>query len=388
VTQPPGRSPGRNRPALGLWLLYLIGALEVLFILRTAVVVPAVRGLIVILIGSLVPAIYLAIALHEAGHLLAGHLVGFHFRYVTIGPLKISRQGRRLRLSGAGRRLWFSGFAASLPTDYHDLPRRTAVMIAGGPIASLLQSVVAGAGIAAWFQHFIPFGLRSTAQLAALVPLLSVTGMAVVFLVSILPFRTGGLMTDGAKLLLLWRGGAQAEQYCVLTILAGLALAGVRPREWPAELIARTETPPDAPDHTTSLAMMAYYHALDRGEVEAAAAHLERGLSALEKHPRLFRPAVCLAAAYFTARYRGDAAKAREYLRESKGVVLVEPYARLRTEAAILFAEQNWAAARARATEALAAIESGPPGAAVEAEWLRGVIALAAAREPVSSASS
>jgi hypothetical protein len=136
--------------------------------------------------------------------------------------------------------------------------------------------------------------------------------------------------------------------------------------------------------------MMAYYHALDRGEVEAVGAHLDRALSALEKHPRVFRPAIFLAAAYFTARYRGDASKARGYLKESRGAVLVEPYARLRTEAAVLLAEQNWAAARARAVEALAAIQRAPSGAAAaaEADWLRGVTALAAAREAESSTSS
>jgi hypothetical protein len=198
MTQQTSRSPGRTLLALGRWALYLIAALEALVLLAVAVIEPAVRSVIGILIGSLVLASYLALAVHEAGHLVAGHLVGFHFRYVTVGPLKISKQGKRLRLSGAGRRLWLSGFAASLPTDYRDLPRRTAVMIAGGPAASFLQILVAAAGITGWSRHFVAFGLLSTVQQAELVPLLSVAAMAVlVFAASILPLRTGGLMTDG-----------------------------------------------------------------------------------------------------------------------------------------------------------------------------------------------
>src|SRR5262245_21954437 len=60
-----------------------------------ALFIPAVRLNVVLVYLLWLP----VVAVHEGGHLLAGWAVGFRFRVLTVGPLRIAREGGRLRLS-------------------------------------------------------------------------------------------------------------------------------------------------------------------------------------------------------------------------------------------------------------------------------------------------
>jgi hypothetical protein len=102
--------------------------------------------------------------------------------------------------------------------------------------------------------------------------------------------------------------------------------------------------------------LLAYEWSSDRGEVDDAGKHLDRALAAAKAYPAASRPVIYLEAAYFTARYRADAATARAYLEQSKGGFLVKPYSELLAEAAVLLAEGNHATAINRAREALESI--------------------------------
>src|SRR5688572_12566823 len=69
-------------------------------------------------------------AAHEAGHVLAGLLVGFRFHFYIIGFLRIGRaESDRIRI-GLNRQLsLLGGVASMLPMDTRDLRRRFFVMI-------------------------------------------------------------------------------------------------------------------------------------------------------------------------------------------------------------------------------------------------------------------
>src|SRR5207249_4711493 len=88
-----------------------------------------------LLVVCLVP---LPLIAHEAGHLLGGWLVGFRFHYVNLGPVTIRRHADRIRFSPMKDRESPFGGACSLATDDRDLARREAIMVAMGPVASLL----------------------------------------------------------------------------------------------------------------------------------------------------------------------------------------------------------------------------------------------------------
>ncbi|MGK7312515.1 MAG: hypothetical protein ACN0LA_09770 [Candidatus Longimicrobiales bacterium M2_2A_002] len=97
-----------------------------------------------LLLGGAVGAVVAVLAVHEAGHLLAGRLVGFRFLLFIVGPLRVAREGDRVQV-GWNRSLSLAGWLAATgptPDRLERLRRRTAIMVAGGPLTSL----AAGAG--------------------------------------------------------------------------------------------------------------------------------------------------------------------------------------------------------------------------------------------------
>ncbi len=301
-----------------------------------------------LLIGTMIAAGWTAIALHELGHLLGGLAVRFRFHFYVAGPLRVDRgAGDRLRV-GWNRELGLAGGVASLlPTDPHALPRRLAVLVVGGPAASLL---VAAATLA-------------LAPLPALGPEAGFAAAALgilsgaIFLATLVPMRAGGFVSDGGRLLRLLRGGAVAEREAAVLALVALSAAGTPPREWPADLVHRGLEPRDGSLEECSGATLAYCHALDAGDVDGAARHLDRALGLLPALPPLMAPSLYAEAAYFQAAHRGRADAARAWLaRIPTKAMMVKPYDRARAEAAVALAEGDLAGAARLAREGLAAL--------------------------------
>jgi len=81
-------------------------------------------------------AIVAAIAVHEAGHVLAGRLAGFQFRYVSVGSIKMVRSfrfSRRASVENAGL-----GRAVFFPAEMKNRPFSCIAMILAGPMANLI----------------------------------------------------------------------------------------------------------------------------------------------------------------------------------------------------------------------------------------------------------
>jgi hypothetical protein len=287
----------------------------------------------------------LALVVHEVGHLIGGWLVGFRFSFVTVGPLKIAREGGKIRLGFLNARSLPPGMAASRPTDSRDLRRRMVIMIAGGPAASLLLALLSLEGILLLGHTWL--GIESLA---------TTIYSFVFFILTIVPCHSRGMASDGAQLLVLARGGAAAERHCAIAALAGMSVAGTRGRDLPAELVKAATGLPDGSGRDAVGAMLAYYWSLDREEIAGAGGYLDRALAAREKYPVVSRPALYREAAYFFARHRGDAPAARAFLKESTGGLMVRRHNVLRAEAAVLLAEGNYEASLQRASEGLATL--------------------------------
>jgi Zn-dependent protease len=296
----------------------------------------------------------LTVALHEAGHLMAAHSAGFRFVLFGAGPLRVRREGHRLRLAAADR--WLPlGMAVSVPLTMERLERRVARMLLGGPLANLVTG-----GIALFLAAKLIPALRGgppNTPLLLLAWTLLFTGVFGILLgaLNLLPESEEGLMSDGARLRMLRRGGAESERWCAAWILFARATAGERPAAWNPGLLARATALPDASIDDGGSALLAYEHALDRGDLDEAERFLERARAAALNVP-LLASLHAAEAAYFAARHRGDAVSARHWLEGARGGLL-EDHARLRAEAALLHAEGHHAAAATRAREALAASE-------------------------------
>ncbi|MBC8163730.1 MAG: hypothetical protein H7Z42_21185 [Roseiflexaceae bacterium] len=319
-------------------------------------------ALLVILIGSWL----LAILVHELGHLIAGMLGGMRPLLLVVGPLRVQREGDRLRV-GFNRSLALAGgIAACAPPDDRNLRRRMAWMIAGGPVASLLLAL-AGAGLVA---------LQNNSTLDAIGLVLAFMS-GLICAVTLLPLRSGGFNSDGARLLMLARGGPTVDRYLANLALVASSLGGVRPRDWNPSLVEHAQAVPDDTIDHRSAQLMAYSHTLDQGDIQQAGTLLDDILANLDDWPAPFRPSVLLEAAYYAARHRQQPLQARQQLDQATSGTLVAPSTRLSAEATVLLAEGRAAEAAAKAEAGIRAlnraIDAG--SALVERERLEAVIA-------------
>lgn len=294
----------------------------------------------------------LCIGVHEAGHLVAGVLVGYRPLLLIAGPLRVERAGRRARV-GLNRSIALAGgLAVCVPVGLHDLRRRTLVMAAGGPIASLLLGVQA---LALWTAtaSFLARG-GALASLANLGLIALGIGSLAIGLVTLLPMRTGGFYSDGARILRLIRASEDAEREVALIALTGLTMAGARPRDWDADLVRRTAEIRDGGAFEVGGLQFAHAYALDTGDVPAARGYLEAALDRVDQLPPATRASVYLSAAVFYALYDRDAARARAALERAtpRGDLLNTPHQRLLALAAVHLVEGDAAGAAAAAREA------------------------------------
>jgi hypothetical protein len=301
----------------------------------------------------------LCIGVHEGGHLAAGLLAGYRPLLLIVGPLRIEWSGGRTTL-GFNRTIALAGgLAVCTPVGVYDLRRRTMIMAAGGPLASLLLGVQS---LAIW--------QAGAAGLASPAPIVSVAGSILLVLgivslaigvITLLPMRAGGFYSDGARILRLLRDDADTEREVALLALTGYTLGGARPREWDPALVALAAGIRDGGAFEVGGLQFAHLHALDSGDIEAARAYLEEALARMHQLPAAARNPVQLGAAVFFALYDRDAARARQCLDAAGpgGGLLSTPHQRLLADAAVRLAEGDVSGAASAAAAARELMEHG-----------------------------
>ena len=313
----------------------------------------------VVLVGASV-----ALAVHEAGHVAGGRLVGFRLLLLVVGPVQVAREKDGLRW-GLNRSFGLAGgLALSVPTDDRDLHRRTAVTVAGGPAASLALGAL---GLGLWA------ALGGAASAVALLVGLASFGIAAV---TLWPGRPGGLPTDGARLLRLARGGPAAEREVAVLALVAQSVSGVRPRAWDADLLDAALSPADGDLMEESARALATARALDAGDAEAARDQLERRVALWWGVPPVLRTELATDAAVFEGAVRGDAARARAWLdRIDRRAALAAPSVVALAEAVAAHVEGDGERARRHAAEARDGLDGAVSGgsAAARRDWLAGL---------------
>lgn len=292
---------------------------------------------------AIVGALWVALAGHEIGHLIAGRSQRLVLHLFAVGPLSVERSpggGYAVRFNRSA--VAWGGRARMYPTDAEHLVRRYAVFVAGGPTASVSLALAAWGAEIRWPHgvgelFFAPLALFSL-------------GVA---LGTAQPFWGGvGLVSDGGALRTLLGGGDRAARAAALLALAGAVVAGVRPRDWPGEIVGRALVPSDGSLEELVALTMAAGHAGDRGERARAAAFASRAWAMAEKYP-FMRGAVAVEVVSVAA-LEADSVLARRALAEVKGV---EDHARLRAEAEVAALDGLHDEARAKARAGIAAIE-------------------------------
>jgi hypothetical protein len=321
------------------------------------------------LIPIAIAALWFAIAFHELGHVLAGLSQKFKFRLIAVGPLMLEQELGRLKFKRNTNFNTYGGLALCLPTDDRQLGRRFAIFAAGGPIASLLLSVLLLFGLI-WIQ------LDTTTPLLFLLE----SGLFLICLISFgigiltsIPMQADGFTSDGGRIWNLLKGGPAAQIEMALLHAVAQGSAGIRPALIdPEPLLTALEYSVNSP-YKTYLNAILYNHYQDRGDLENAGSFLEAYLSGAETVPKGYLAIISLEKAWFEARYHRNPDEAKAYFFREKIGVMVPKSQVLRAEAAIAFAEENYSLAAYKAHAAIAELPKlMDQGAAIaEKEWLQ-----------------
>lgn len=269
----------------------------------------------------------LVIAVHEAGHLAGGLSRGMSVLIYIVGPFGWVRTAEGLRFRWYFNLGTLGGLAAALPAPDRPLKPQLLPLIAGGPLASALL-----AAVAAWV------AFHGEGRLAAYA--LVTSGLsAAIFLVTALPLRAGGFLSDGMQLLLLRKDPVAMERRTVLMALFARSLAGTRPRDLDRDTLDRAlALAGQEVLYDVGVWLYAYHRAMDEGRTDEAAQWLERMEPVFDQYADGFRQGVAVELAAFEALHRGRLERAKEWLRRSRGGI-VEASRRAYAEAAVAAAE-------------------------------------------------
>lgn len=342
---------------LGLWMVTLAVSLVTgvglgLTMSRVDIPLPGLAGFLALWLLVY----YLGIGLHETGHFLVARAVGLAPHMLIIGPIRLTWDEDKVTAQFE-RRFPMGGLVIVRPQSGQMLPRQMALMTAGGPGASVAVALVCLAIAFAWPEQWITEGLPG--YVPAFFLLLGFMS-ALLAVLSLFPSRLGGLVTDGSRLIRLWRGGPEAERDAVIWSVLATMYGPTRLSAVPAELIESATRLADGSLEECQAHALAYSFALDRGDVAVAGAHLERAVALISTMPKMVHPALWLEVCYFAARHGQDVEQARDAFAKSLGGLGIQPWSRLRAESALALAEGEHAKASALAREGLAMLARKP----------------------------
>lgn len=327
-----------------------------------------------VLFPSLVVLAFLAILIHELGHVAGGLAARFRFVMMIVGPLKVAREKGELTF-GLNRWVHLSGgMALCIPEEKLEAARGFFMYIAGGPLASLLAGLTC---------TLLAISLHSPTYANPL------TGYAVFYLVcgaffnggialvTLLPLPTEGYDNDGKQLLDLVRGGRRVKRKYLLQALTAESIRGLRPRDWSTgyvdEMLTLQNGAPDKIDITCYL--IAYLMYLDRGDITTAGSYIDKLQVQVADASSVLQPSIWLEVVFFHARYRKDVPlDPAQYPYEG---AFIEKHAVARVDASLLALRGQLNEAVSRAKEGIALSEKATLQAGVaraEAEWMQQII--------------
>jgi hypothetical protein len=314
------------KPRTGRWIGVLVGIiLGVLLSLPTGTnfrYLPDFNGFLFL------PALYVAIAVHEAGHLLAGTIVDMPPGALVIGGIVIFKSGERWLIRFDPRLMFAGGLAKVLPSKGNFRRSSFGWMIVGGPLASFVLTVVSEVG-------FVLLGRGTWGWIGTLFWV----GLLITIL-PLLPLSSGVNKSDGARLWTIMRRPEQLRPWMAVLTLQTEETGGVLPRNWDAEVFNQMLMADPLANEYPYIQLLAYYRFADQNQDEEALRHLENALARSSRCGKKFRQCLFLEAAGSSAYVRGNVAQARTWL-ERTGKVR-KPLSTDAVEAAIAIYEKRY----------------------------------------------
>jgi hypothetical protein len=307
------------------------------------------------LLPILVGGVILGILLHELGHALAGYLMGFKFRFLTAGPFMWEKEGNGRIIFKWNKSLNTSGgLTLCLPDKTENVRFKFVWYGAGGPLMSLFTAIIfwlisnylTSSSENFWF-FFIDYSCF----------ILSILSFGF-FLLTIIPFYTGGFYTDGARILSLLRNNNESKIQVVLLSEMSRSIAGVRPRDLNENALMEILPLSQNPPFTFSIINYLYFIALDKKEIDLAAERLNQLTQICMQLPLLFSRLIYLEKAYFEAFFGQNVAEAQYAFNQvgTKNDAFIPKALYFKAESIIALSQQNFDLAIEKAKLALTEI--------------------------------
>ncbi|HMP29997.1 MAG TPA: M50 family metallopeptidase [Saprospiraceae bacterium] len=284
----------------------------------------------------ILPIYLLAIAVHEAGHALAGVSQNFDFTMYLVGPFMFEKGDGKWSFK------WNKGFNLSgglvlcLPKDTVNIVNRFIIFVLGGPLTSLIAALGS-------FGIYLLIGGSNEGKgyfvNALSLSLLLFTALSfIVFLMTIIPVNANGFHTDGARFLRLVKGGTTGKLESLILTIISKVMGGIRPKNYDTnEIVEAKQLANELKDsYEVYLDGFLFHNYFDIGELEAAEICLNTYLANIEKMPDGFRGTLWIEASFFYAFAKNDLDKAKYYYHQYKPSPLVPKAQVLAAEAAIL----------------------------------------------------
>jgi hypothetical protein len=157
--------------------------------------------------------VFIALGVHELGHLIVGLKNGFRFEFFVVGFLGIKRNDQRIEFYFNKNLGYFGGVAATSPVDDNkNNARKFAQVLIAGPITSILFAVLCFA-IIPFFNGYFGIVVYAGAMISL-----------GIFFTTTIPTRTGMFFTDRKRYQrLVTPGKAQLVELAIFKIIGVLS---------------------------------------------------------------------------------------------------------------------------------------------------------------------
>jgi Peptidase family M50 len=245
-------------------------------------------------------------AMHEFGHASTAIALGMRLRAFIVGPFQFRHHAGKWRFKFAPSKILGGGGAVgAVPTDANQPIWREVLMIAAGPLASLLTGMVAlSAALTAAHQPYEAYW-----------EFLGITGLLGIlsFFVNLIPMRPEALYSDGARIYQLLSGGRWARLHRVETFVQATLVTPLRPRDYDMQAIERAAVEFTQGAQAVWLRLLATSHYIDRGEMARAREANSQAESIFQASQPDLHPAFCASLTFEAAFLRRDSAAARHW---------------------------------------------------------------------------
>ncbi len=250
-------------------------------------------------------ALFMAIGIHELGHLIGAWWANYYVAMIMVGPFAWVKtaKGIRLRLI-QNNLLQMSGVVLTGPLDRTHLRWRYFGVVLGGPLASLIWLLFL-LMLRSWFS--LPMGFNW--YHIGLDIFILIAFFTCLF--ALLPVKQGVAYSDALQLFYLMRNNSVFLQNLHLTSLSLQVLVGTSPYTLLKAALTEFSDFPKTGNISSGAALLLFDRAIESEDFNAAKTYLDLALAGSSQP---VAPRLLLAAAYYHAKIAHDPIQARHWL--------------------------------------------------------------------------